>query len=43
MLDGSFRHEDFCGHKGIINAGDLQVMLFHLEHLPKKAIFLFSQ
>jgi len=25
MLDGSFRHEDFCGHKGIINPGDLQV------------------
>lgn len=26
MLSGSFRHEDFCGHKGIINAGDLQWM-----------------
>lgn len=26
MLDGSFRHEDFCGHKGIINPGDLQWM-----------------
>lgn len=26
MLDGSFRHEDFCGHKGIINSGDLQWM-----------------
>ncbi|XP_071087175.1 pirin-like isoform X1 [Haliotis cracherodii] len=26
MLSGSFRHEDFCGHKGTINAGDLQWM-----------------
>ncbi|XP_067663838.1 pirin-like isoform X2 [Haliotis asinina] len=26
MLSGSFRHEDFCGHKGVINAGDLQWM-----------------
>ncbi|KAL8617108.1 hypothetical protein ACOMHN_014278 [Nucella lapillus] len=26
MLSGSTRHEDFCGHKGIINAGDLQWM-----------------
>ncbi|XP_052797180.1 pirin-like isoform X3 [Mya arenaria] len=26
MLGGSFRHEDFCGHKGIINPGDLQWM-----------------
>jgi len=26
MLHGSFSHEDFCGHKGIINAGDLQWM-----------------
>lgn len=26
MLGGSFRHEDFCGHSGIINAGDLQWM-----------------
>ncbi|XP_013411263.1 pirin isoform X2 [Lingula anatina] len=26
MLNGAFRHEDFCGHKGIINAGDLQWM-----------------
>ena len=25
MIDGSFQHEDFCGHKGTINAGDLQV------------------
>ncbi|XP_046579779.1 uncharacterized protein LOC124287291 [Haliotis rubra] len=26
MLSGSFRHEDFCGHKGVISAGDLQWM-----------------
>lgn len=26
MLSGAFRHEDFCGHKGIIKAGDLQWM-----------------
>ncbi|XP_060567284.1 pirin-like isoform X2 [Ruditapes philippinarum] len=26
MLEGSFRHEDFCGHKGVINPGDLQWM-----------------
>ncbi|KAK7097970.1 pirin-like isoform X2 [Littorina saxatilis] len=26
MLTGSFRHEDFCGHKGTINPGDLQWM-----------------
>lgn len=26
LLGGSFRHEDFCGHTGIINAGDLQWM-----------------
>jgi len=25
LLGGSFRHEDFCGHSGVINAGDLQV------------------
>ena len=25
MIDGSFQHEDFCGHKGTINTGDLQV------------------
>ena len=25
MLEGSFSHEDFCGHKGTINPGDLQV------------------
>ncbi|EGD76001.1 pirin family protein [Salpingoeca rosetta] len=26
MLDGAFEHEDFCGHRGRINAGDLQWM-----------------
>ncbi|KAL4234674.1 hypothetical protein ACF0H5_006315 [Mactra antiquata] len=26
MISGSFRHEDFCGHKGVINSGDLQWM-----------------
>ncbi len=26
MLKGSFQHEDFCGHKGTINPGDLQVV-----------------
>ncbi|KAJ3171186.1 hypothetical protein HDU88_008223 [Geranomyces variabilis] len=26
MLGGSFDHEDFCGHKGRINPGDLQWM-----------------
>jgi len=26
MLEGSFSHEDFCGHKGTINPGDLQWM-----------------
>jgi len=26
MLSGAFCHEDFCGHKGIINVGDLQWM-----------------
>jgi len=26
MLKGAFKHEDFCGHKGIIEAGDLQWM-----------------
>ncbi|XP_072370443.1 pirin isoform X1 [Scyliorhinus torazame] len=26
MLNGSFEHEDFCGHKGTINPGDLQWM-----------------
>ena len=25
MLEGSFSHEDFCGHRGTINPGDLQV------------------
>ena len=25
MIQGSFQHEDFCGHKGTIHAGDLQV------------------
>ena len=28
MLEGSFKHEDFCGHKGTINPGDLQVREF---------------
>lgn len=27
MLEGSFRHEDFAGHSGIINSGDLQWMV----------------
>lgn len=26
MLEGSFKHEDFCGHRGTINPGDLQWM-----------------
>lgn len=26
MLSGAFKHEDFCGHKGIIESGDLQWM-----------------
>merc|ERR550532_1230595 len=26
MIDGKFRHEDFCGHSGIINSGDIQWM-----------------
>jgi redox-sensitive bicupin YhaK (pirin superfamily) len=26
MLEGSFHHEDFAGHKGKINPGDLQWM-----------------
>lgn len=26
MLEGSFKHEDFAGHRGTINAGDLQWM-----------------
>ena len=25
MLSGSFTHEDFGGHKGVLNPGDLQV------------------
>ena len=28
MINGSFQHEDFCGHKGTINAGDLQVEFY---------------
>ncbi len=24
---GSFQHEDFCGHRGVIGPGDLQVSL----------------
>jgi hypothetical protein len=26
MMEGATRHEDFCGHAGVINAGDLQWM-----------------
>ncbi|KAJ8297493.1 hypothetical protein KUTeg_024024 [Tegillarca granosa] len=26
LLNGQFRHEDFCGHKGILGPGDLQWM-----------------
>ncbi|KAL4234675.1 hypothetical protein ACF0H5_006316 [Mactra antiquata] len=26
MLKGASKHEDFCGHKGVINAGDVQWM-----------------
>lgn len=26
MIDGAFAHEDFCGHRGLIEAGDLQWM-----------------
>ena len=33
MLSGSSRHEDFCGHKGVINAGDLQVLINEPPHL----------
>ena len=25
MLEGSCQHEDFCGHRGVIGPGDLQV------------------
>ena len=32
MLEGSFQHEDFCGHKGTINPGDLQVNM-HLQYV----------
>jgi redox-sensitive bicupin YhaK (pirin superfamily) len=24
MLEGAFEHQDFAGHKGLIEAGDLQ-------------------
>jgi hypothetical protein len=24
MLEGAFEHQDFAGHKGVIEAGDLQ-------------------
>ena len=34
MLEGSFMHEDFCGHKGTINPGDLQVSrVLKLSHI----------
>ena len=33
MLEGSFSHEDFCGHKGTINPGDLQVSMWKLFDL----------
>ena len=29
MITGSFQHEDFCGHKGTIYPGDLQVNIEH--------------
>ncbi|XP_038658662.1 pirin isoform X6 [Scyliorhinus canicula] len=32
MLNGSFEHEDFCGHKGTINPGDLQSQVY--THTP---------
>lgn len=32
MLEGSFQHEDFCGHKGTINPGDLQVNM-HFQYV----------
>ena len=35
MLEGSFRHEDFCGHKGVINPGDLQVGNITLKYLKE--------
>ena len=25
LIDGKFRHEDFVGHEGVLEAGDLQV------------------
>ena len=30
LLKGSSRHEDFAGHSGILNAGDLQWMVSNL-------------
>ncbi|XP_078088402.1 pirin isoform X3 [Mustelus asterias] len=32
ILSGSFDHEDFCGHKGTINPGDLQSQIY--THTP---------
>ena len=26
LLEGAFNHEDFCGHKGHLEAGDVQWM-----------------
>ena len=38
MLKGSTCHEDFCGHKGTIKAGDLQVGLSPVHTLYSTVI-----
>lgn len=35
MLEGAFKHEDFCGHKGTINPGDLQVHVLSVFKFDK--------
>lgn len=37
VLKGGVRHEDFCGHKGTIGPGDLQV--FHVFQIYRHILF----
>lgn len=39
MLEGSFEHEDFCGHRGTINPGDLQVRIVLFPLVPIRDTF----
>lgn len=38
VLEGAIAHEDFCGHTGRLNPGDLQVQQKYLAMFDKEII-----